>query len=142
MPGQCFTLPRAVLAHPTNSPPHPSATLHILLPSMAAICDISLDGWGITAGLWQALQTSLALPHTRGSLHCNVPNYEIKKFNKWSVVKFIFHRLVRYHGFPDVRDRSISHLPSAVRCKVHAGLTKADVTNLLVTEILGGLKVL
>ena len=42
------------------------------------------------------------LPLKRGSLHCIVPNYEIEKFNKWSVVKFIFHRLVRYHCFPDV----------------------------------------
>ena len=37
------------------------------------------------------------LPLKRGSLHCIVPNYEIEKFNKWSVVKFIFHRLVRYN---------------------------------------------
>ena len=30
-------------------------------------------------------------------LHCIVPNDEIMKFNKWSVVKFIFQRLVRYN---------------------------------------------
>ena len=45
---------------------------------------------------------SVVLLLTRGSLHCIVPNDEIMKFNKWSVVKFIFHRLVRYHCFPDV----------------------------------------
>ena len=39
----------------------------------------------------------VVLPLKRGSLHCIVPNYEIEKFNKWSVVKFIFHRLVRYN---------------------------------------------
>ena len=40
---------------------------------------------------------SVVLLLTRGSLHCIVPNDEIMKFNKWSVVKFIFHRLVRYN---------------------------------------------
>ena len=46
---------------------------------------------------------SVVLLLTRGSLHCIVPNDEIEKFNKWSVVKFIFHRLVRYLCFPDVQ---------------------------------------
>ena len=58
---------------------------------------------------------SVVLLLTRGSLHCIVPNDEIMKFNKWSVVKFIFHRLVRYLCFPDLQGWSISHLPSAVR---------------------------
>ena len=79
------------------------------------------------------------LPLKRGSLHCIVPNYEIEKFNKWSVVKFTFHRLVRYHCFPDVWSY-ISHLPSAVRYKVHTGLAKSGVAIHLATETLGGLK--
>ena len=50
VPGQCYALPLATLAHPTNSPPHPSATLRMLLPSMAVIWYITFDGWGAIAG--------------------------------------------------------------------------------------------
>ena len=50
VPRQCYALSLAALAHPTNSPPHPSATLRILLPSMAVIWDIIFDGWDTIAG--------------------------------------------------------------------------------------------
>ena len=108
-------------------------------PQYGSDMNITFDGWDIYAGP-RRLQREIVLPLQRGSLHCIVPNYEIEKFNKWSVVKFIFHRLVRYHCFPDVWGRNISHLPSAVRYKVHTGLTKAGVEIHLATEILGGLK--
>ena len=65
-------------------------------PQYGSDMNITFDGWDIYAGPWR-LQREIALPLKRGSLHCIVPNYEIEKFNKWSVVKFIFHRLVRYN---------------------------------------------